>query len=434
MPLFAPRAFAAGAEAIALMQKTMKQLLLLLAVAGPALHANAQPPKTYQYINGQWFNGKAFKKRTVIVRGGYFATGGQPDSVIDLAGNYVIPPFGEAHTHLLEGIPGINDAISNYLRQGVFYVKNPNNVLEWTKNISGRINRPESIDGSFANAGITSTGGHPQVLYEEVVIQHLKAAMPDIEKSWFRNRAFFNADNAAMLDEVWPIIKAGKPDFIKIYLANSEDDGKQPNPNHRLRKGLTPGMAALIVRRAHAEGYRVSAHVETAADFRQALAANADEINHTPGFYIFEAGAANRYKLTEADARQAARQNVIVVTTFHSSNLIEDTTLLPLSRKIQGDNLRLLHRHGVRIAIGSDHADTPAREIETIMQLRLFDQLTLLKMWTENTAAAIFPARKIGQLKPGYEASFLVLKNHPVAELKPFNDILLRVKQGKILR
>ena len=412
--------------------KTITYLLIAVIAQSAAAQTTG---KIYQYTNGNWFNGKTFEKKNMYVQNGLFLkAAAKADSVINLEGNYVIPPFGEAHTHMLEGMPGIDNTIKNYLQQGVFYVKNPNNVLEWTKNIFSKVNHTASIDGSFANAGITSTGGHPQILYEEVVIQHLKGAMPRIEKSWFKNRAFFNADNAAALDEIWPLVKAGKPDFIKIYLANSEDNGKPPAPGRTLRKGLTPVMAKLIVSRAHAEGYRVSAHVETAADFRNALAADADEINHTPGFYIYSAAATDRYTLTEADAKQAAKQNVTVVTTFHSSNLIEDASLLPLSKKIQGQNLRLLHRHGVRIAIGSDHADTPAREIETMMELKLFDNLTLLKMWTENTAATIFPQRKIGRLDAGYEASFLVLSNDPVKDLKPFNDIILRVKQGVILR
>ena len=391
-----------------------------------------QGGKLYQYVNGQWFNGMGFDKKVMYVQHGMFV--GSPsraaDSVIDLQNLFVIPPFGEAHTHLLEGMPDIDMKIRAYLKHGVFYVKNPNNVREWTKNIFSKINKPTSIDGSFANAGITITGGHPQVLYEEVVLQHLKGAIPGIEKSWFKNRAFFNANNEVELNNIWPVIKEGKPDFIKIYLANSEDIGNYNDPGYKLRKGLDLTMAKLIVAKAHHEKLRVSAHVETAADFRLALEAGVDEINHTPGFYIVAADKADRYKLTEADAVRAAKQNVTVVTTFHSSNLIEDQSLLPLSRKVQGDNLKLLHKHGVAIAIGSDHADSPVREIEVMQELKLFDNLTLLKMWTENTAKTIFPGRKVGYLKEGYEASFLVMSYDPITSLKPINEIVWRVKQG----
>ncbi|HYE55060.1 MAG TPA: hypothetical protein VD996_09465, partial [Chitinophagaceae bacterium] len=168
--------------------KTITYLLIAVIAQSAAAQTTG---KIYQYTNGNWFNGKTFEKKNMYVQNGLFLkAAAKADSVINLEGNYVIPPFGEAHTHMLEGMPGIDNTIKNYLQQGVFYVKNPNNVLEWTKNIFSKVNHTASIDGSFANAGITSTGGHPQILYEEVVIQHLKGAMPRIEKSWFKNRAF----------------------------------------------------------------------------------------------------------------------------------------------------------------------------------------------------------------------------------------------------
>lgn len=393
--------------------------------------------KIYQYTNGKWFNGQSFEQKTMYVQNGIFLdkAPAAADSTIDLGNNFVIPPFGEAHTHFLEGFGDLDQKINNYLKDGVFYVKNPNNVREWTKSLFGKLNKPTSVDGSFANAGITSSGGHPQILYEEVVIQHLKGAIPDIEKSWFKNRAFFNANNEQELNDIWPVIMSGKPDFIKAYLANSDEFGKQlPASKYRLRTGLDPKLLKAIVAKAHKEGLRVSTHVETATDFRNALAGGVDEINHTPGFYIFSPDVASRYELTEADAKQAAAQRVTVVTTLLSRDLIEDHNLMPLAKKIQAKNLTLLHQHGVRIAIGSDHSDSPVHEVNALLQMRIFDNLTLLKMWTENTAQTIFPKRKIGYLKPGYEASFLVTRNDPVAAFAAKNDIALMVKQGDILK
>ena len=37
-------------------------------------------------------------------------------------------------------------------------------------------------------------------------------------------------------------------------------------------------------------------------------------------------------------------------------------------------------------------------------------------MWCETTAVTIFPKRKIGYLKEGYEASFLVLNGRPLQD------------------
>jgi imidazolonepropionase-like amidohydrolase len=54
-------------------------------------------------------------------------------------------------------------------------------------------------------------------------------------------------------------------------------------------------------------------------------------------------------------------------------------------------------------------------------------------MWCETTAETIFPKRKIGRLRDGYEASFLVLASNPLQEFDSTQKIEMRVKQGKIL-
>jgi imidazolonepropionase-like amidohydrolase len=56
--------------------------------------------------------------------------------------------------------------------------------------------------------------------------------------------------------------------------------------------------------------------------------------------------------------------------------------------------------------------------------------LGLLKMWTETTAQTIFPSRKIGELREGYEASFVALEGNPLDDLTNLHRIKLRFKQG----
>lgn len=60
--------------------------------------------KVYQFTGGLWFNGKEFKKRTFYSSNGVLTTTkpSKIDETIDLAGGYVVPPFGEAHNHSLE--------------------------------------------------------------------------------------------------------------------------------------------------------------------------------------------------------------------------------------------------------------------------------------------------------------------------------------------
>ena len=52
------------------------------------------------YDNGRWFTGSAFALCRMYTQGGRFIESvDRPDSVIDLGGGYVVPPFGEGHNH-----------------------------------------------------------------------------------------------------------------------------------------------------------------------------------------------------------------------------------------------------------------------------------------------------------------------------------------------
>jgi imidazolonepropionase-like amidohydrolase len=103
---------------------------------------------------------------------------------------------------------------------------------------------------------------------------------------------------------------------------------------------------------------------------------------------------------------------------------------LEVGREIQVENLKLLHQAGVTIVIGSDHAETALAEALHLHQLGVFDNLTLLKMWSETTPQTIFPSRKIGRFEEGFEASFLVLQKNPLEDFKNVQTIKFRFKQG----
>jgi imidazolonepropionase-like amidohydrolase len=406
-------------------------LLLLLVLTGlKFIDVERTDEKTYLYRNGYWFNGTDFVKKDMYVRDGYFvAASSRADSLIDLQNMYIVPPFGEAHTHLLEGIGDVDARIKNYLHDGVFYVKNPNNVLEWTKTIHSKVNTPLSLDAVFANAGITGPGGHPEAVYEVNVRKHLKDAVGDVPYGWFKNKAYYSVASAAELDQLWPGILANKPDFIKIYLSNTGNTSTQK----KLRTGLDPAIAALVVDKAHKAGLRVTAHIETANDFRKAVELKVDEINHTPGYYIESKEAIDKYLLTENDARLAARNNIYVVTALLSRDLLDDASLLPDAKKVQAANLAMLYKNGVQLAIGSDHAMSPVQEMQALDELNIFNSRTKLKLWCESTPGTIFPTRKLGFLKEGYEASFLALSANPLNDWKKITDIKLRVKKGRFI-
>jgi hypothetical protein len=360
------------------------------------------------------------------------------ERVFDLAGKYVVPPFGEAHNHNLDWSSPEQFARLQrmYLEAGVFYIKNPNSLPRSRQALAGKINLPSSVDGVLSNGGLTASGGHPI----EIVIPQRGFKPEDGEGAFY-----FVVDNLADLDRKWPVIRAGQPDFIKTLLLYSEEFSKRKDDPAKFGwKGLDPALLPHIVRRAHQDGLRVSTHVETATDFHHALLAGVDEINHIPGFRpegnnVAAFGDLARYEISAADARLAARQRVVVVTTlgqaiqwtFEGKEKEEERRAV---RELLIRNLQMLKRHRVALAIGSDSfRQTSVPEALNLHKLQVFDNRALLKLWCETTAATIFPKRKIGRLKEGYEASFLVLRGDPLQDFTRVQQIEMRVKQGEIL-
>lgn len=89
---------------------------------------------------------------------------------------------------------------------------------------------------------------------------------------------------------------------------------------------------------------------------------------------------------------------------------------------------------GVRLALGSDdYGDTSVGEAMYLRGLGVFDDAALLRMWSQDTPRAIFPGRRVGCLRDGCEASFLVLRGDPLADFGQVRGIVLRVKEGRLL-
>jgi hypothetical protein len=128
-----------------------------------AIAAQPSPTPSVAYVNGRWFDGSRFVTRTMWVANDRFVSRpNHVDSTVDLGGGYVVPPFGEAHNHNIEPSPRFDALVRQYLKAGVFYVQNPNNLPRGRDALTGKINIPDSIDVTFANGGLTGPGGHPQ--------------------------------------------------------------------------------------------------------------------------------------------------------------------------------------------------------------------------------------------------------------------------------
>jgi hypothetical protein len=359
------------------------------------------------------------------------------DTVIDLQRGYVVPPFGEAHNHNVDATTPekARVVVDKYFRDGVFYAQNPANVLRARSGLVGFINVPNGLDVTFSNAALTGPGGHPMGLFLRNLGRGAMLATDSNSTSGF----LWTIADRADLDRKWPQILASHPDFIKTMLLYSEEYERRKTDSAFFNwRGLNPALLPEIVRRAHSAGLRVMTHIETAADFHNALVAGVDQIGHTPGFRGNEKTQLPDFApflMTDADAELATKRRVFVATTLSGPDGLPDTALLARFMKLDSLNLAMMKKHHVKIIVGSDsYRTTSVPEAMWLSKLGVLTNAELLSAWTDETARAIFPQRKIGTLAPGYEASLLVLAGDPIADFSNVKRIVLRMKQGELIR
>jgi hypothetical protein len=365
-----------------------------------------------EYGGGAWFNGTSFVPRRVFVAGRRLSSAGAADEVVDLDGGWVVPPYGEGHTHWLE--PALTDAyVAEHLRAGVFYVKDHATSPIWRAAMD--LGGPASVDYAAAHQGFTAPGGHPFGLYTQLVSMGVLPAGGDVD-----GEAAFAVSSEADVARVWPGFLDAGPDFVKVFLAHAEGGHE--------RHGIAPALVPDIVRRAHDAGLRVSAHIETAYDFHVAVTSGVDDVAHLP---FVEAADPASYRLADADVAVAGARGMTVATTLQWLDEGERDVRLDVTR----DNVARLRAAGAVLVVGTDLLRATARrEADLLARYELLGTpLDLLRAWCVDTPRACFPGRGLGALDGGAEASFLVLGSDPLRDFAATADIRLRVKDGVLV-
>jgi imidazolonepropionase-like amidohydrolase len=187
----------------------------------------------------------------------------------------------------------------------------------------------------------------------------------------------------------------------------------------------------------------VTAHIDTAADFVVAVHSGVNELAHAPLPEPGLPGGYEPYVIPFAAAAAAATRGVTVVATASVVPRLHGAHWTAAERAavaaVHKRNLQVMKQWSVRLAVGSDGISgevpfaTARSEIEYLRGHGMLDGLALLRMWAVNTPRTIFPDRKIGDLRSGYEANFLVLEGDPISDAANLHRIWMKVKSGKVL-
>lgn len=409
--------------------------------------------QTYQFNNGIWLIQNQFIPKTVFTVNGKF-TFQKPstiDSTIDLGNRYCIPPFGDAHTHNLDGTYGLQGMILKYIKEGIFYVQVLGNNGVGARNARPIIEKAKLIDVVYANGLLTCTYGHGFYPYEPLAMgiyaPHDQFKYADsIKKSRLvENISYFFLDSISDVDKKWNLIMSYKPDIIKICLL----DAKNYIVKRKLEKpedcGLSEEVATYVVKKAHQQGLRVFAHIETADDARLCAKIGVDVLAHLPGYgWNGKDETKEKFCMTPDDIKLFKKSNITVIPTFNydgtktydnngKAQLNIDNYKASIDYKIAV--LRAMRKAKIPIALGADsYGSTMTPEIDALIKENVFSNEELIDIYSRVTPQSIFPNRKISEIKEGYEASFLVLEENPFKNIEAIKKILFSIRQGSILR
>ena len=425
------------ASLAALMSLAIGPAPLLADEPVPGTQAPAVAPKlpkaTMAMVGGRWFDGVRFVPATWYSVDGKL-TQKRPatiDVTIDLRGRFALPPLAEAHNHNLQNRWSARLMSDDYLRRGIFYNAQ---MAAHSDDIAGfrdLLNAPGTPDTLFAEATFSASNGHPIAL----AVSNARANGYPLTPADLIDKAFWAVDTAADVDAKWAKATAAEPKLVKIILVDANDEASRADPNNDGKTGVRPALVPEIVRRAHAAGARVAAHIQTADDARIAVEAGVDILAHLPT-------SPSRY-ITLADLRiddrtiaLMAKQGTMVIPTFEVYRQIwqrkpdEWARIVPVAR----DNITRLRAAGVPILTGSDlWGGSVIDEIKALVQAGFMTGAEALRASTDTTARALFPERVIGKIAEGAETSFIVVARDPTLDLSALDRIDIAVKQGELI-
>jgi hypothetical protein len=395
-----------------------------------------------RYAGGWVFDGERFQVRDLCVRANELvACPSTPDQEIRVDGAYITPPFGDAHTHHFDGPGTLAWHTSMAFESGAFYAMNMTAATSQVRLIRDRMGGPGNVDAISSTGGITGPESHPAEIYEALALgaysfeDQLKRADEIRASRKVADDAYYVIESEEQLAKKWPLILAGKPDFIKVFLRSSEryDEGfGKWGPGG----GIDPRLLPQIRDRASSVGLRLAVANSSIGDFRASLEAKADIVTHLPCYQdssqdpdspYYDTDTADECLISLAEAERASAQGlsaVLIVTEWAKERPAEQVLW-------ERQNLDRLRAAGVRLAIGSNaYGSTLTEGLIAGMDKGFLPPADLLRIATMDTPSLIFPERWVGCLDVDCEASFIAFAGNPLEDSRQLGNIVLRVKDG----
>jgi hypothetical protein len=337
--------------------------------------------------------------------------------------------------------------VKQYINDGIFYIQVTGNYGSGAEQARPILAKSNLVDVVYANGLLTATYGHGFYPYEPLALgfyspQEQMKYVDSVKKSRrAENDAYYFLDDTTDVNTKWSFILKYNPDIIKICLLDAADYEAKRKAEKVETYGLSAQVAAHVVQKAHAQGLRVIAHVETADDARLCAKIGVDALAHMPG-YAWNGKEETRKKfcMTKDDVKLFKLKGITITPTLNLDytptydslgNKTEFPQQFAKTLAYEKQAMQWLYNAKVPLCIGGDYyGKTAIVEIDYVLKHKIFTPQQLLHIYCTQTPQHIFPRRKIGLLNEGYEASFLVLNQNPLVKIEGIKNITHRIRKG----
>jgi imidazolonepropionase-like amidohydrolase/ABC-type multidrug transport system permease subunit len=385
--------------------------------------------------------------------------------VIDESGKTLMPGLIDMHVHI--GAPGgvYADAVkyadpkagerrlAAYLFSGVTAVRSTGDLLNEVLDLRKEMNSGKYDGAEFFSCGpiFTAEGGHPEELLEKWPESMRKSAREQFMR--------FPKSGAEARDQV-DALAAVKIDCLKAVL---EAGNKYWGPFHKLDTGIYNAVMAEA-----AKNHLFSAtHTGNAADVKTATDAGSSTIEHgsitdlipeetfaemkskgiayDPTLSIYEGlgamRAGNAELLQRSLLQQAAPADLLSATRdlLKKQKTAGDVGEYDLMLTRADQNLLAARKAGVTLITGTDagnmlviHGPTVQHELELWVKAGI-PPAEALQAATYNAAKLLRAADRIGSIRAGMDATFVVLDGDPLQEISNTEHINAVYLQGNHL-
>ena len=361
------------------------------------------------------------------------------DNILDLSDHFCLPGLIDMHTHISEKASSSDlsefltrtqdqqliearDNAQTTLEVGFTSIRDVGVYIAWTdRRLRDEINQGLTPGPRIQISGyyLTIPGGGGDIDipdYQGKVPEHIRQGVTQ-GKDQFRQRA----EKAV----------AGGADLLKMIASGAVlAYGSIPGSPE-----MNPDEIEAVVNVGHKAGIRVTAHAHGAESIKQAILAGVDSIEHA--------------SLIDDEGIRLAKENGVALSMdiyngdyINTVGVIEEwpEEFLRKNREttqIQRENFTKAHQAGVIIVYGTDagvypHGDN-AKQFAYMVEHGM-TSLEAIQSATIVAAKVMDWEDRVGQIKTGYFADIIAVRDNPLLNIRLLEDINIVIKGGVVYK